>query len=148
MDINKYALFADIAETLNFTQSGENMGYTQSGVSHILKTMETELGFPLFLRTKQGVSLTHNAELLLPTVRKLLAVHEKLSQTIDAINGIEAGHITIACFASISRNWLPKIIYTFRQNYPGVEIELMEGGTDDIVCRQLSGSAPSPVTYS
>lgn len=30
MDINKYALFADIAETLNFTQSGENMGYTQS----------------------------------------------------------------------------------------------------------------------
>lgn len=66
-------------------------------------------------------------------VRKLLAVHEKLSQTIDAINGIEAGHITIACFASISRNWLPKIIYTFRQNYPGVEIELMEGGTDDIV---------------
>ena len=39
MDINKYALFADIAETLNFTQSGENMGYPQSGVSHILKTM-------------------------------------------------------------------------------------------------------------
>ena len=133
MDINKYALFADIAETLNFTQSGENMGYTQSGVSHILKTMETELGFPLFLRTKQGVVLTHNAELLLPTVRKLLAVHEKLSQTIDAINGIEAGHITIACFASISRNWLPRIIYAFRKKYPGVEIELMEGGTDDIV---------------
>ena len=30
MDINKYALFTDIAETLNFTQNGENMGYTQS----------------------------------------------------------------------------------------------------------------------
>lgn len=133
MDINKYALFADIAETLNFTKSGENMGYTQSGVSHILKTMENELGFPLFLRTKQGVALTHNARLLLPTVRKLLAVQEKLSQTIDSINGIETGHITIACFASISRNWLPRIIYTFRQKYPGIEIELMEGGTDDIV---------------
>ncbi len=49
MDINKYALFADVAETLNFTKSGEHMGYTQSGVSHILKTMETELGFPVRL---------------------------------------------------------------------------------------------------
>ena len=39
MEINKYALFADIADTLNFTKSGGNMGYTQSGVSHILKSM-------------------------------------------------------------------------------------------------------------
>ena len=45
MDISKYALFADIAETKNFTKSGERMGYTQSGVSHVLKAMENELGF-------------------------------------------------------------------------------------------------------
>lgn len=58
MDINKYALFADVAETLNFTKSGEHMGYTQSGVSHILKTMETELGFPVRLTSSQISSLT------------------------------------------------------------------------------------------
>lgn len=58
MDINKYALFADDAETLNFTKSGEHMGYTQSGVSHILKTMETELGFPVRLTSSQISSLT------------------------------------------------------------------------------------------
>lgn len=133
MEINKYALFADIADTLNFTKSGEHMGYTQSGVSHILKTMETELGFPLFLRTKQGLVLTHNAELLLPIIRKLLSVNEELDQTINAINGVETGHVTIGCFASISRNWLPHIIYNFRNKYPGIEVELLEGGTDDIV---------------
>lgn len=133
MDINKYALFADIADTLNFTKSGETMGYTQSGVSHILKTMEGELGFPLFLRTKQGLVLTHNAKQLLPIIRNLLSVNEKLEQTIHAINGVECGHISVACFASISRNWLPTIIYQFRSKYPGIEIELLEGGTDDIV---------------
>ena len=40
MDISKYALFADVADTGNFTKSGERMGYTQPGVSHILKAME------------------------------------------------------------------------------------------------------------
>lgn len=39
MDISKYALFADVADTGNFTKSGERMGYPQPGVSHILKAM-------------------------------------------------------------------------------------------------------------
>ncbi len=133
MDINKYALFVDVADTKNFTKSGERMGYTQPGVSHILKVMEAELGFSLFQRTKQGVVLTHNGEIILPLVRNLLAVNEQLEQTINSINGLKTGHLTIASFASIARNWLPVIIHPFQLEYPAIEIELLEGGTDDIV---------------
>lgn len=133
MEIHKYELFADVADTKNFTRSGERMGYTQPGVSHILKAMETEIGFPLFIRTKQGVSLTPNAEVILPIVRSLLSVNEQLEQTIHALNGLETGHLTIAAFASIARNWLPSIICIYQKENPGIEIELMEGGTDDIV---------------
>lgn len=133
MEINKYALFADVAETKNFTKTGERMGYTQPGVSHVLKTLEAEIGFPLFLRTRKGIELTPNGITLLPLVRQLLSVNEQLEQTISSINGLETGHLTIACFASISRNWLPAIIHSFQKKYPGIEIDLLEGGTDDIV---------------
>lgn len=133
MDINKYALFADIAETKNFTKSGERMGYTQPGVSHVLKTMENELGFSLFTRDRQGVSLTPNAKILLPLVRNLLSVNEHLEQTINSLNGLEIGHLTIASFASISCNWLPVVIHAFRKEYPGIEIEILEGSTDEIL---------------
>lgn len=133
MDINKYALFADIAETKNFTKSGERMGYTQSGVSHVLKAMEAELGFPLFLRDRRGVSLTSEAETLLPLVRNLLSVNEHLEQTAASLNGLEIGHLAIASFASISCNWLPDVIRAFRKECPGIEIELLEGSTDEIL---------------
>ncbi|MGN1024068.1 MAG: LysR family transcriptional regulator [Lachnospiraceae bacterium] len=133
MEISKYALFADVAETHNFTKSGDRLGYTQPGVSHTLKSLETELGFALFRRTRNGAFLTPAGRQLLPIVRQLLAVNEHLEETISSLNGLTTGHITIACFASISRNWLPQIIYRFRQDYPGIEIELLEGGTDDIV---------------
>ncbi|MGN0142466.1 MAG: LysR family transcriptional regulator [Roseburia sp.] len=133
MEINKYALFADIAETKNFTKTGERMGYTQPGVSHILKSMEAELGFPLFLRTKQGIQLTSYAETILPIVRNMLSINEQLDQTIASLKGLDQGHLTIASFASISRNWLPAVIHAFQKDYPGIEIELLEGGTDDIV---------------
>ena len=133
MEISKYALFADVAETHNFTKSGDRLGYTQPGVSHTLKSLETELGFALFRRAKNGAFLTPAGRQILPLVRQLLSVNEHLEETISSLNGLTTGHITIACFASISRNWLPQIIYRFRQDYPGIEIELLEGGTDDIV---------------
>ena len=109
------------------------MGYTQPGVSHILKSMEAEFGFPLFIRTKQGVIPTTNADAILPLVRQLLSINEQLEQTINSLNGLAAGHLSIASFASIARNWLPAIIYAFQEEYPDIEITLMEGSTDDIV---------------
>lgn len=133
MDITRYKLFADLAQTRNFTKTGDRMGYTQSGVSRTLKALETELGFDLFLRTRDGVFLTPNGKEILPYVRQLLSVNEQLEQQVSAINGLRRGHLTIACFASVSRIWLPGIIHDFQKDYPGIEIELMEGGTDDIV---------------
>ena len=133
MDIKKCSLFADVAETENFTKSGERLGYTQSGVSHILKSLEDEVGFPLFIRNKQGVKLTANAQLILPAVRAMLSDHENLEQIINGINGLDTGTLTIASFSSISIHWLPKIIHRFKELYPNINIKLVEGGTDDIV---------------
>lgn len=133
MDIKKFQLFVDVAETKNFTRSGERMGYTQSGVSHILKSLETEMGFPLFVRNKQGVRLTKNAEAILPLVRALLSRYEILEQTVNNLNGLETGRLVIATYSSISVNWMPPIIYRFQEVYPGIDISLMEGGADDIV---------------
>lgn len=132
MDLNKYTLFADVAETKNFTKTGERMGYTQPGVSHILKTLENELGFPLFLRTKRGIKLTPNAEVILPIVRNMLAINEQLEQTISSLKGLDTGHLTIASFASISRNWLPRAIHEFQVDYPGINPDIRFSSKDDL----------------
>ena len=133
MDIKKWRLFADVADTGNFTKSGDRLGYTQSGVSHILKSLEKEVNFPLFIRSKKGVSLTPNAEALLPMARSLVSVYDNLQQQIEEINGLNKGTIFIGTFTSISIHWLPQIILEFQKNYPGIQIELMEGGTDEII---------------
>ena len=65
MDISKYALFADVADTGNFTKSGERMGYTQPGVSHILKAMEADFGFPLFVKFPVSATSAKSAYLLM-----------------------------------------------------------------------------------
>ena len=58
MSINKYEAFIKTVELGSLTRAGEALGYTQSGVSHMISTLEDELGFPLLRRSRAGVSLT------------------------------------------------------------------------------------------
>ncbi len=133
MDLKRYQLFVDVAETKNFTKSGKRLGYTQPGVSHVLKTMEKEMGFPLFLRDKHHVNLTPEAERILPVVKELLTVNNRLDKIVDSINERSAGHLTIASLASISHSWLPKIISDFRAKYPSIHLELLEGTPEELI---------------
>lgn len=132
VDIDKLRLLADVAETKNITRSGERLGYSQSGVSHALKDMEDKLGFPLFTRTKYGVSLTAAAETLLPLVRGVIAEAERLEQTAAGIKGLETGKLTIGTYSSISTHCLPGLLREFNLLHPGIDISLKEGGADDI----------------
>ncbi len=132
MDLRKYELFVNVAETGNFTASAESLGYTQSGVSHIIKGLEAETGFPLFVRTRRGVLLTNNGKRLIPLIRQLLSDNSRLEQTIGALNGLDTGSITIGTYSSISINWLPKIIFAFRKDFPGIDIHMKEGGIEEI----------------
>ena len=132
MDLKKYELFADVAETGNFTASAERLGYTQSGVSHIMKGLEAEIGLPLFVRTRRGVVLTGNGKSIVPLIRQLLSDHYRLEQTIDALKGLDTGSISIGTYSSISINWLPKIIYEFQKAFPGIVLNMKEGGIDEI----------------
>lgn len=139
MELTRYEVFADAAKTGNFTKTADRMGYTQPGVSRTLRLLERELGFPLFCRSKNGVELTSSGQEILPYVCRLLAENKLLEQHIADIKGLSEGHLTIAAFASVSRVLLPHYLAAFQEKYPRITIELMEGGTDDIV-RWVAGN--------
>ena len=133
MELTKYEIFADAAKTGNFTKTADRMGYTQPAVSRTLRLLEQELGFPLFVRQKNGVELTSSGRTILPHVLALLAQQRQLEQQVAELQGLHVGRLTIACFASVSRVLLPHFLASFQKNFPGITVELMEGGTDDIV---------------
>lgn len=132
MDIKKCQLFAITAETENISKTAELTGYTQSGVSHMLKNFEDEVGVQLFRRDRYGVHLTPVGRDLLPYIRSLLAENEKVEQYIYDLNGLEVGSLTIGTFSSVSIHWLPQIIDQFQKDHPNINIRLKEGGISDI----------------
>ena len=101
MDTKKYEVFEKIVELSSLSRAAEELGLTQSGVSHILASLEEEFGFPLLKRSRVGARLTPEGERLMPFVRDILRSQEQLDQTAAELRGLAAGTrqrvLTIPC---------------------------------------------------
>ena len=111
----------------SITRAAESLGVTQSAVSHMISSLESELGFALLRRGRAGAATTADGERVLPAIRGILASRERLEQTASAIRGLDRGTVRIGTFTSVGVHWLPGIIADFQADYPGVELKLMSG---------------------
>lgn len=132
MDLKKWHVFLSVAKYGNFTKAGDELGYTQSGITQMMKNLEREVGFPLFHKTNHGIFLTSEGSALLPSIRELIAADESLKQEISFLKGATQGTLKIASYTSCAIHWIPKIIRDFQKNHPGILFEIMEGHENEI----------------
>lgn len=133
MSLNNYEVFVAIAERESFVAAAHQLNLSPSAVSHALSSFEQEIGFTLFVRSRSGVRLTAGGEALLPTVREVLQTNEKLKQQASKLLGLESGTVRIGAFSSVSIAWMPKIIRSFTELYPNINVVIEQGGYDDVI---------------
>lgn len=141
MPVNKYEAFMRTVELRSITRAAESLGVTQSAVSHMISSLEGELGFALLKRSRSGAYPTADGERVIPAIRGILSSHEQLSQTASAIRGLDRGTVRIGTFTSVGVHWLPGIIAAFQAEYPNVELKLMSGDYHDVEQWLSDGSA-------
>ncbi len=135
-----YQVFAAVVSEGTFAQAASELNVTPSAVSHSVSQLEKELGFPLFIRSRSGVELTSDGQAVLPVIQGILNLEDQLHQVADNINGLAAGRVRIGAFSSVSTNWLPHIIRAFKKQYPQVEVEVMQGGFNEITEQVRNGT--------
>ena len=126
------AIFLKAAETGSLTKAALALGYTQAGVSLMVRRMEEECGFALLTREKSGVRLTKDGERLLPIMREIVRWDERFRETAAEIKGVSIGTVRVGCYSSIAYHWMPRVIRAFRKDYPKIAIDIMEGSVDEI----------------
>jgi len=129
MDVNKLKVLIKAIESTTFSDAGEQMGFTQAGVSYIIKSLESEMGVQLLIRGKQGVRLTPAGAELLPEIKAVVAAEDALMQKTEGVKFAGGGKLRIGTLNSLSLLWLPPIIERFRGDYPDVQVDLQEAGT-------------------
>ena len=132
MDTAKVRALLTAADLGSISRAAESLGYTQSGVTHIIRALEDEAGFPLLVRGNRGVKLTADGERLAPMMRELTHAADRLEQEMALTRGVESGLVRIGTYSSISLHWLPSILEEFQARYPNIEVELLEGNALEI----------------
>ena len=77
----------------SFTKAAEVLGYTQSGLTHMMNSLEKEVGFTLLERGRSGVRLTEEGERIAPAAGRLLAHGDHPRQRLrQHRHALAAGH--------------------------------------------------------
>lgn len=116
----------------SFTKAAEVLGYTQSGLTHMMNSLEKEVGFTLLERGRSGVRLTEEGERIAPAVREFLQANARLDSVIEQVSSSRTEIIRVSAYASIAMHWLPGIIQRFREECPDVDVDIRMADHVDI----------------
>lgn len=132
MDIKRWRVMLAVDDYGSFTRAGEELGYTQSGITQMMKALEKDVGFSLFIKDGHGMSLTADAKALIPSIRALLNADEVIRQEIASLKGAQTGTIKIGTYLSCSIHWIPKIIREFQAQHPDIHFKIIEGAEGNL----------------
>ena len=141
MDTIRYRAFLTAADSGSIRVAADILGYTPSGVSQLIQSLEKELNITLFRRGKKGVTLTSSGEMLLPVVRSIISQENNLLQVAADLNGTVFGTINVASYHSLASAWMPQLVARFQKDFPQVRINIFEGTQKDIVEHLISGKS-------
>ena len=132
MDTEKCRVLLTVLHERSLSAAAEALGYTPSGISRLVDSLERETGFPLLHRGRGGVSATRACQELLPLMRRMAELDEQYQQLAHRIQGLDVGRVVAGTNYAAFYPWLSEVIAGFHHAYPGIRVELREGSSTQL----------------
>ena len=132
MNISKYKALLTAVDLGSFSAAAQKLGYTQSGLTHMMNTLEDELGFSILQRGYYGVKLTPGGERIIPKIRALVTCEDALLTEIDLVKSYGEGTLRIGAYSSMAATWIPYIVEKFNKEFPDVTVNIQTGTVTEL----------------
>ncbi len=120
--LNGVRAFEAAARHLSFTRAADELGVTQSAVSHQIKALEERLEVRLFRRLNRTLLLTDEGQAFLPDVREALDLLSAATARLH--RGDSSGALTVSVLPSFATRWLVPRLKRFRARHPDMDIHV------------------------
>ena len=114
--------FEAVARRAGFGAAAEELHVTQSAVSRQIKSLEEELGAPLFTRGTRRVELTQAGQLLLRAITPALSRIDGAVRQIRQLRG--RAQVSLSTFPSFASLWLLPRLPTFERQQKAIDIRI------------------------
>ncbi|MDO5705204.1 MAG: LysR family transcriptional regulator [Paracoccus sp. (in: a-proteobacteria)] len=122
-----------VAEYLSFRRAANALGVSQPSVSARIRSLEEYLGVHLFERNTRGVRLTEAGRLFVERVSVGVDQLDHAVKTVGMVAAGQCGRLRIGIHALITHSFIAQLIAQYREDHPGVEVEITEGTARDTV---------------
>jgi DNA-binding transcriptional LysR family regulator len=135
MNLKQLYYFANLAETEHYTKSAELLGISQPTLSHMIKTLESELDVLLFEKDGRNIRLTKYGTIFLPYVQNSLHELEKGKRTLNNIIDPKFGTVELAFIYTMGASFVPEMVHQFsaQEAHQNVTFNFHQGTTHDVI---------------
>jgi len=138
MNVSDYSLkslniFRVLYENNIATKTAAILGITQSEVSRSLAQLEQTTGLQLFVRQKNRLIATPEADELYKEVARLMFKLEELQHSISALREFGASRIRIATIPGLAFGFVPQVISQIHQQHQKLNIYWDVMSTNEVV---------------
>ena len=132
--LHQLQIFEAIAQHGSFTRAAEELFLTQPTVSQQMKQLTKAIGVPLYEQIGKRIYLTDAGKAVLEVGRDISQRFNDLEMTLADIKGLKQGNLKLAAITT-AKYFVPRILGTFRQRYPGINISLQIANRQQILDR-------------
>lgn len=132
MNLRQLRYFLAIAQMRSFTRAAAVLHIAQPALSRQVRTIEDELGTPLFIRFDRGVTLTETGELLRDRANDLVRQFDQLRDDVMACVDEPRGELTVGMPPSMREMIVSPLVDAYCRRYPNVCLHIQEGISLDL----------------
>lgn len=134
-----YKIFYYVAKTGGITKAAEILFISQPAVSQGLKKLEMQLGVKLFTRTKKGMRLTGEGEVLFRHVAQGYESIQLGERKLRQMLNLEYGEIRIGASDMTLEYYLLPFLEEFHQKYPEIKVTVTNAPTPQTISHLKAG---------
>lgn len=122
-----------VADAGNFSLAAQNCHVGQPALSQQIKSLEKELGVPLFYRNPRGASLTEAGRQFVMRAREIVEKTRDLEAEMASYAGLKKGSLTLGIITSLQCIDFGGFLSAFCGTYPEISFNIVQEGTHRLI---------------
>src|SRR3954452_11489159 len=132
MTLQQLEYFLAAADRRSFSAAAQDLHMAQPSLSDQIRRLEAELGSPLFVRARRGLTLTEAGGLLLPQAERTLAAAREAADSVREVRELAAGSASLRAFGNAPYYIPSDLVQDFRSRYPNVRVRLIGQNSSEV----------------
>lgn len=133
VDLELYRIFYVVAKNKHMTRASEELCISQPAISQSIKKLEEQLGGTLFIRSNKGMELTKEGEMFFDYIKGALDLITSAENEFTSFKNLDKGVVRIGISTTLTKLVLMDTVEEFHKLYPNVEINIVNGLTDNLL---------------